>query len=118
MLPGSPLTKADAIVLDAVKFLLSAMRILPPLFSCTGFNSDMRKITGSVPPHSTPAATWSASRSPGSSPGHDPPRPRPAPCPGADGIVSAEESALVGEANREVLAALRALPARQHEAVV
>jgi RNA polymerase sigma-70 factor (sigma-E family) len=36
----------------------------------------------------------------------------------ADGIVSAEESALVGEANREVLAALRALPARQREAVV
>jgi len=34
------------------------------------------------------------------------------------GIVSAEESALVGEANREVLAALRALPARQREAVV
>jgi RNA polymerase sigma factor (sigma-70 family) len=33
--------------------------------------------------------------------------------PSADGIVSAEESALVGEANREVLAALRALPARQ-----
>ncbi|HEY0932810.1 MAG TPA: sigma-70 family RNA polymerase sigma factor [Trebonia sp.] len=38
--------------------------------------------------------------------------------PGEDGIVSAEESALVGEANREVLAALRALPARQREAVV
>jgi RNA polymerase sigma-70 factor (sigma-E family) len=38
--------------------------------------------------------------------------------PSADGIVSAEESALVGEANREVLAALRALPARQREAVV
>jgi RNA polymerase sigma-70 factor (sigma-E family) len=38
--------------------------------------------------------------------------------PGADGIVSAEESALIGEANREVLAALRALPARQREAVV
>jgi RNA polymerase sigma factor (sigma-70 family) len=38
--------------------------------------------------------------------------------PGADGIVSAEESALVGEANREVLAALRALPARQREAVL
>jgi RNA polymerase sigma-70 factor (sigma-E family) len=36
----------------------------------------------------------------------------------ADGIVSAEESALVGESNREVLAALRALPARQREAVV
>ena len=36
----------------------------------------------------------------------------------AGGIVSAEESALVGEANREVLAALRALPARQREAVV
>ena len=36
----------------------------------------------------------------------------------ADGIVSAEESALVGEANREVLAALRARPARQREAVV
>jgi RNA polymerase sigma-70 factor (sigma-E family) len=38
--------------------------------------------------------------------------------PGADGVVSAEESALVGEANREALAALRALPARQREAVV
>ncbi len=38
--------------------------------------------------------------------------------PDAGGIVSAEESALVGEANREVLAALRALPARQREAVV
>ncbi len=35
-----------------------------------------------------------------------------------DDIVSAEESALIGEANREVLAALRALPARQREAVV
>ena len=34
------------------------------------------------------------------------------------GIVSAEESALVGEANREILAALRALPDRQREAVV
>jgi RNA polymerase sigma-70 factor (sigma-E family) len=33
-------------------------------------------------------------------------------------IVSAEESALIGEANREVIAALRALPARQREAVV
>jgi RNA polymerase sigma factor (sigma-70 family) len=38
--------------------------------------------------------------------------------PEPDGIVSAEESALVGEANREVLAALRSLPARQREAVV
>lgn len=38
--------------------------------------------------------------------------------PGAGDMVSAEESALVGEANREVLAALRALPARQREAVV
>ena len=38
--------------------------------------------------------------------------------PAAGVIVSAEESALVGEANREVLAALRALPARQREAVV
>ena len=38
--------------------------------------------------------------------------------PDADGIASAEESALIGEANREVLAALRALPARQREAVV
>ena len=37
---------------------------------------------------------------------------------GADDIVSAEESALVGEANRQVLAALRTLPARQREAVV
>ena len=36
----------------------------------------------------------------------------------ADDIVSAEESALIGEANREVMAALRALPARQREAVV
>ena len=38
--------------------------------------------------------------------------------PDADGIASAEESALIGEANREVIAALRALPARQREAVV
>lgn len=38
--------------------------------------------------------------------------------PRAGSIVSAEESTLVGEANREVLAALRALPARQREAVV
>jgi RNA polymerase sigma-70 factor (sigma-E family) len=38
--------------------------------------------------------------------------------PGVGGVVSAEESALVGEANREALAALRALPARQREAVV
>jgi RNA polymerase sigma-70 factor (sigma-E family) len=35
-----------------------------------------------------------------------------------DDIVSAEESAIVGEANREVIAAVRALPARQREAVV
>jgi RNA polymerase sigma factor (sigma-70 family) len=33
-------------------------------------------------------------------------------------MVSAEESALIGEANREVMDALRALPARQREAVV
>jgi len=33
-------------------------------------------------------------------------------------VVSAEESALIGEANREVIAALRALPARQREAVL
>ncbi|MGH3245259.1 MAG: RNA polymerase sigma factor [Trebonia sp.] len=38
--------------------------------------------------------------------------------PDADGIVSAEESALIGEASREVLSALRALPPRQREAVV
>jgi RNA polymerase sigma-70 factor (sigma-E family) len=38
--------------------------------------------------------------------------------PGTGDIVSAEESALVGEANREALAALRTLPARQREAVV
>jgi RNA polymerase sigma-70 factor (sigma-E family) len=38
--------------------------------------------------------------------------------PNAGGIVSAEESALVGEASREVLTALRSLPARQREAVV
>jgi RNA polymerase sigma-70 factor (sigma-E family) len=35
-----------------------------------------------------------------------------------DGVGSAEESALIGEAGREVLAAVRALPARQREAVV
>jgi RNA polymerase sigma-70 factor (sigma-E family) len=38
--------------------------------------------------------------------------------PSMQDIVSAEESALIGEANREVIAALRALPARQREAVV
>lgn len=38
--------------------------------------------------------------------------------PKAESVVSAEESAVIGEANREVLAALRALPARQREAVV
>jgi RNA polymerase sigma-70 factor (sigma-E family) len=38
--------------------------------------------------------------------------------PRAGDIVSAEESALIGEANREVMDALRALPARQREAVV
>jgi RNA polymerase sigma-70 factor (sigma-E family) len=36
----------------------------------------------------------------------------------SEDMVSAEESALIGEANREVMAALRALPARQREAVV
>jgi RNA polymerase sigma-70 factor (sigma-E family) len=35
-----------------------------------------------------------------------------------DDIESAEATALLGEANREVLAALRGLPARQREAVV
>ena len=35
-----------------------------------------------------------------------------------DDTESAEETALLGEANREVLAALRRLPARQREAVV
>src|SRR5580693_345349 len=69
MLPGLTTTRAAAIVLDAEKFLLSAMRTLPPLFSYIGLTSDMRKIAGVVAPHSTPAATWSASRSPGSSPG-------------------------------------------------
>jgi len=38
--------------------------------------------------------------------------------PTAEDMVSAEESALIGEANREVMAALRALPARQREAVM
>jgi RNA polymerase sigma-70 factor (sigma-E family) len=38
--------------------------------------------------------------------------------PRAEDVVSAEESALIGEANREVMAALRALPGRQREAVV
>jgi RNA polymerase sigma-70 factor (sigma-E family) len=37
--------------------------------------------------------------------------------PTAEDIASAEESALVGEANRAVLTALRTLPARQREAV-
>src|ERR1700683_2091113 len=69
MLPGLTTTRAAATVLDAVKSVLSAIRTLPPLFSYNGLASDIRKITGSVPPHSTPAATWSASRSPGSSPG-------------------------------------------------
>jgi RNA polymerase sigma-70 factor (sigma-E family) len=38
--------------------------------------------------------------------------------PKAEEVASAEESAVIGEANREVMAALRALPARQREAVV
>jgi RNA polymerase sigma factor (sigma-70 family) len=38
--------------------------------------------------------------------------------PASPDIASAEESALIGEANREVMAALRALPARQREALV
>jgi RNA polymerase sigma-70 factor (sigma-E family) len=38
--------------------------------------------------------------------------------PRSEDTVSAEESALIGEANREVIAALRALPGRQREAVV
>ena len=38
--------------------------------------------------------------------------------PAARAVVSAEESALIGESNREVMAALRALPTRQREAVV
>lgn len=38
--------------------------------------------------------------------------------PATQDMVSAEESALIGEANREVMAALRALPARQREAVI
>jgi RNA polymerase sigma-70 factor (sigma-E family) len=38
--------------------------------------------------------------------------------PRLEDMVSAEESVLIGEANREVIAALRALPARQREAVV
>jgi RNA polymerase sigma factor (sigma-70 family) len=38
--------------------------------------------------------------------------------PRSQDIVSAEESALIGEVNREVMAALRALPDRQREAVV
>jgi len=38
--------------------------------------------------------------------------------PSTEDMVSAEESALIGEANREVMAALRALPARQREAMV
>jgi len=35
-----------------------------------------------------------------------------------DDMVSAEESALIGEANREVIAAVHSLPARQREAVL
>jgi RNA polymerase sigma factor (sigma-70 family) len=38
--------------------------------------------------------------------------------PKSEELGPAEESALIGEANREVMAALRALPARQREAVV
>jgi RNA polymerase sigma-70 factor (sigma-E family) len=38
--------------------------------------------------------------------------------PKTENVVSAEESAVIGEANREVMAALRALPTRQREAVV
>jgi RNA polymerase sigma-70 factor (sigma-E family) len=40
------------------------------------------------------------------------------PLPEQDDIESAEATALLGEANREVIAALRLLPARQREAVV
>lgn len=38
--------------------------------------------------------------------------------PKPEDIISAEESVLIGEANQGVMAALRALPARQREAVV
>jgi hypothetical protein len=51
MLPGSTMTKAAAIVFDAGKFVLSAMRILPTRFSYMAFDCDMPKITGLVPPH-------------------------------------------------------------------
>jgi hypothetical protein len=41
MLPGLTVTRAAATALDAGKFVLSAMRMLPPLFSYTGFDCDM-----------------------------------------------------------------------------
>ena len=38
--------------------------------------------------------------------------------PAADAIVSAEDTAMIGEANREIIVALCRLPARQREALV
>ena len=58
-----------------------------------------------------------AQRLPDGAPGQLPPR-RDRPGRRRDDAESAEETALLGEANREVLPALRRLPARQREAVV
>ena len=48
MLPGLTTTRAAATVWEAGKLVLSAMRMLPPLFSYSGCCWDMRKITDAL----------------------------------------------------------------------
>jgi hypothetical protein len=46
MLPGLTVTRAAATVLDVGKFVLPALRTLPPLFSYTGFDCDTSGLFG------------------------------------------------------------------------